>query len=574
MGLSGALKAGIERLSGHDMNDVKVHHNSSRPAQLHARAYARGADIYIAPGEQRHLPHEAWHVVQQKQGRVGITAHLSNVAVNDDPALESEADVMGARAAAMGSDLNGERTVGVANSSGARRPVVQGVFDWLINAAHNRRKVGVEITEDNGGGNGIAELNPTAAWAALAGPAQAALWTHTVNLHNAADGAQVWQVAVANTMMPTYFATTAGNKREWMKWGSVLLTEDYGDFEWIVRHPSDVQGVTYYRDELANVNAARQTFRGALAALGAGNQFVLALNNNPALGEVFYVNLQATNDASSQITFESTDRGKTKQALLEGMTHGLNKRQVPNRASLVDPDAAIAATVTTAAGRVAVANVDRELIMAYLIGDMTHKMATLISGAGWAGAIAANFKQWRTLFPKSHPSQIMFQAMDDLPTLTNINALRVAINAQSAAIIGDVTDLFAQKLHDQTINVEWNPGTPLAPGAFTAASDPAGAIFNAVTTGTYPVGGKPALQAALVGFCAANGVVLATEFTNALTALTDSTAGPAAVVRSTGFATHGGSNKGFAFEDRAEVATQFPGLASTYSRVQAVVDRY
>src|SRR6187402_2989205 len=69
-GLPDNLKAGIERLSGIDISDVKVHYNSSKPAQLHAHAYAQGKEIHIAPGQEKHLPHEAWHLVQQKQGRV------------------------------------------------------------------------------------------------------------------------------------------------------------------------------------------------------------------------------------------------------------------------------------------------------------------------------------------------------------------------------------------------------------------------------------------------------------------------------------------------------------------------
>lgn len=42
-------------------------------------------------------PHEAWHVVQQKQGRVKPTIQLQNkVNVNEDAGLEKEEDVMGA----------------------------------------------------------------------------------------------------------------------------------------------------------------------------------------------------------------------------------------------------------------------------------------------------------------------------------------------------------------------------------------------------------------------------------------------------------------------------------------------
>ena len=69
-GLPDKLKENTEALSGFSMDDVRVHYNSDKPAQLHALAYAQGTDIHIAPGYERHLPHEAWHVVQQKQGRV------------------------------------------------------------------------------------------------------------------------------------------------------------------------------------------------------------------------------------------------------------------------------------------------------------------------------------------------------------------------------------------------------------------------------------------------------------------------------------------------------------------------
>lgn len=69
-GLPDNLKSGIENLSGYSMDDVRVHYNSSQPAQLNAHAYAQGSDAHVASGQERHLPHEAWHVVQQAQGRV------------------------------------------------------------------------------------------------------------------------------------------------------------------------------------------------------------------------------------------------------------------------------------------------------------------------------------------------------------------------------------------------------------------------------------------------------------------------------------------------------------------------
>jgi len=101
-GLPDNLKSGVENLSGHSMDDVKVHYNSSAPAQLNAHAYAQGTDIHVAPGQEKHLPHEAWHVAQQKQGRVRPTIQMKGkVNVNDDRGLEKEADEMGSRASQL-----------------------------------------------------------------------------------------------------------------------------------------------------------------------------------------------------------------------------------------------------------------------------------------------------------------------------------------------------------------------------------------------------------------------------------------------------------------------------------------
>lgn len=95
-GLPDNLKAGIESLSGLSLDHVKVHYNSAQPAQLNALAYAQGSDIHLAPGQEQHLPHEAWHIVQQAQGRVQPTMQMKDgVPVNDDSELEREATRMG-----------------------------------------------------------------------------------------------------------------------------------------------------------------------------------------------------------------------------------------------------------------------------------------------------------------------------------------------------------------------------------------------------------------------------------------------------------------------------------------------
>jgi hypothetical protein len=92
------LKSGIEGLSGLSMKAVRVHYNSPKPSQLQAYAYTQGNDIYLAPGQEHHLPHEAWHVVQQAQGRVKPTVRFNGQNINDNPLLEREADIMGQRA--------------------------------------------------------------------------------------------------------------------------------------------------------------------------------------------------------------------------------------------------------------------------------------------------------------------------------------------------------------------------------------------------------------------------------------------------------------------------------------------
>jgi hypothetical protein len=111
-GLPDDLKAGIESLSGVSLDDVKVHYHSPAPASLRALAYTQGTDIYVKAQEEKHLPHEAWHVVQQKQGRVRPTLQAKGLPVNDDKKLESEADVMGQKAKQFGSASLQARKIG------------------------------------------------------------------------------------------------------------------------------------------------------------------------------------------------------------------------------------------------------------------------------------------------------------------------------------------------------------------------------------------------------------------------------------------------------------------------------
>jgi hypothetical protein len=125
-GLPAALKAGVEALSGLAMDDVRVHRNSPEPARLGALAYARGSDIHLGPGRERHLPHEAWHVVQQKQGRVAATTQLEEIQNNDDTRREVETG--SAPYAMVGTSPNA--SLPKAHMIGPAGPVIQAKLQW------------------------------------------------------------------------------------------------------------------------------------------------------------------------------------------------------------------------------------------------------------------------------------------------------------------------------------------------------------------------------------------------------------------------------------------------------------
>lgn len=98
-GIPDVMKGRFENLSGFSFDDVRVHYNSEKPAQLQAFAYTQGNQVHIGPGQEKHLGHELGHVVQQKEGRVQSTVQLQGINVNDDAGLEREADNMGEAAA-------------------------------------------------------------------------------------------------------------------------------------------------------------------------------------------------------------------------------------------------------------------------------------------------------------------------------------------------------------------------------------------------------------------------------------------------------------------------------------------
>lgn len=227
-GLPNQLKAGIESLSGMSMDHVKVHYNSSQPAQLNAHAYAQGSEIHVAPGQEQHLPHEAWHVVQQAQGRVRPTTQMKQgVPVNDDAGLESEADVMGAKAIAGDhiqaktlvqnlnpmSDLKQKKTK--TNASIARRFSDLGAVAQLYSYSAGTTK---KVTLINAGGTDQTDIdvctqnsvtyaaNDTKQTGTVTGTASWAGWlTDAGNDHNAT------QLHVVNRLLGGNGGPTEGN---------------------------------------------------------------------------------------------------------------------------------------------------------------------------------------------------------------------------------------------------------------------------------------------------------------------------------------------------------------------------
>ncbi|WP_298769902.1 DUF4157 domain-containing protein [uncultured Shewanella sp.] len=92
------LKSAMEAITGENLQCVRVHYNSSEPAKVQAHAYAQGLDIYLAPGQEHHLPHELGHVVQQLKGMVKPTRKLNGLDINDDERLEQHATLLGEQA--------------------------------------------------------------------------------------------------------------------------------------------------------------------------------------------------------------------------------------------------------------------------------------------------------------------------------------------------------------------------------------------------------------------------------------------------------------------------------------------
>jgi len=101
------VKSKMESSFGTDFSGVNIHTNSDQATYMGALAYTQGSDVHFAPGQynpssqkgQELIGHELTHVMQQRQGRVKPEKQGKGMNINSNPALENEADVMGAKAA-------------------------------------------------------------------------------------------------------------------------------------------------------------------------------------------------------------------------------------------------------------------------------------------------------------------------------------------------------------------------------------------------------------------------------------------------------------------------------------------
>lgn len=100
------VQARMESAIGGRFDAVRVHQGAHADA-IGAQAFTRGTELFFGnrrfdPGSRQGLAligHELAHVKQQAEGRVPVTAQIGGAPANDDPALEREADELGAKAA-------------------------------------------------------------------------------------------------------------------------------------------------------------------------------------------------------------------------------------------------------------------------------------------------------------------------------------------------------------------------------------------------------------------------------------------------------------------------------------------
>lgn len=155
------VQSKMENSFGHDFSDVKLHKDSSQAQDVNAKAYAQGNEIHFAPGEynpssksgQELIGHELTHVVQQKKGKVGQgEIHGSGMEINQDKALEQEADTLG-KLAASGMPAFVEGIGSGIQKQDASSPPTEEELDAIVSRYNGMiagaRAVGYNVAADN-----------------------------------------------------------------------------------------------------------------------------------------------------------------------------------------------------------------------------------------------------------------------------------------------------------------------------------------------------------------------------------------------------------------------------------------
>ena len=275
-----ALRSGLERLSGLDLAGVRVRYNSARPARLGALACTQGTHIEVGPGHERHLPHEGWHAVQQLQGRVAATVQAKDrsaggqaaVGLNEDAALEREAETMGARARQLGQAPGG----GPPSGTPAGRTGVPARGEPAPAGLRRGHQVGESVVQRVRGGLEYTEDTPTQIWAYNAKPFPA-------NVPKFRPF-QVGSVPMTSFLVgPGRDLTRNADLGSWtnqdldvlVSTPYVKLTNDVNSAEWVIeRHRDDLPVGAMrkrLREDVSQMFAAREALARAVNQAGAGH---------------------------------------------------------------------------------------------------------------------------------------------------------------------------------------------------------------------------------------------------------------------------------------------------------------
>lgn len=196
-----AVSSSVERAFGTDFSGVRIYSESRRAADLGALAFTQGNEIHVAPGHwapettrgRTLIAHELSHVLQQRAGRVRPTRRIGGVELNDEPALEAEADAV---------------TMRVNHLNGAGRGLLRAARGVAASSAPCTALHTIQRREHPNGTSASA-LGP-GDWLASDREDNTVRW-RTANLHNlkAADSSQYRQIVERRDFYRWFYEYTA-----------------------------------------------------------------------------------------------------------------------------------------------------------------------------------------------------------------------------------------------------------------------------------------------------------------------------------------------------------------------------